>query len=485
MEHPISVWLAQHALPVIAGGVAGGVAVWAALGAARRPPASRATATPAPRVSAGVARRLEALEARNLELVRLFVLLPEVAHALSATTERGELVRLLVAHTRDLFPEAAGVAFFAPPEEPGAPLTLSAGFGTGDLPSSAVPAGRGLVGSAWASGEVLTPARLRQRLSAFELEAALRDDPTPLPVWAAVPVRYGERILGVLALSHPGAFWTGGDPEAPDPLKLLGVVADVGGIALTHAANLAVLEASNDKLKELDRLKSELVAMVSHDLRTPLSSVRSALENLRDGVAGPLGELLQEYVVVMEQETGRLVRLINALLDLQRIEAGGVELRPARLYLRPLVERTVKVLAPTYAERGIAVDLEELPADLTLTADADRLAQVLFNLLDNAAKFTPDGGRVAVVGERRGDLVVASVTNTGEPISEADAEAIFGRFHQVRRPDGTRPPGAGLGLSIALRLVALHGGKVWARGVPGVGTRVAFSLPSPAPEPEP
>ena len=483
VDHPVALWLAQHALPVVGGALAGGVATWLALAARARADAARPTPTTAARMPTGITRRLRELEARNLELVRLFVLLPDVAHQLSTSTDRTRIVELLVEHTRELFSEADSVAFFAPPSEPGAGLALDAGVGGGDVAGAVVPSGRGLVGCAWIHNEVLTPPRLRRRLSSFELELAQREDPTPFSAWAAVPVRYGEQVLGVLAMSHPGAFWTAADSDAPDPLKLLGVVADVAGISLTHAANQAALAASNAKLQELDRLKSELVAMVSHDLRTPLTSVRSVLENLRDGVAGLLTERQQQYVALMEQETSRLVRLINALLDLQRIEAGGVALRPTRILLGPLVDRAVKVLAPSFASREIGVDLTGLPPDLDLTADPDRLAQVLFNLLDNAAKFTPDGGRVSVGAEHRGDLVVASVTNTGEPISEADATAIFGRFHQVRRPDGSRPPGAGLGLSIAQRLVGLHGGEVWAQGLPDVGTRIAFSIPLPASEP--
>ncbi len=476
----MTVWLLAHAVPVALGGVAGAAAGWlAATARARRTRAPRRP-TPGPsRVPTGVERRLSTLEERNLELVRLFVLLPELGRALAGTTDREELTRLLVAHTQELFPDAAAVGLFSPPEEPGASLRLVATAGAAGAAGAAVPAGAGLVGHAFAHGEVATPGRLRHRLSRFELEEAVRDDPTPFPVWAAVPVVYGDRVHGVLALAHPGAFWTRDDAGAPDPLKLLGVLADVGAIALTYSDAVGALEASNEKLRSLDRLKSEFVSMVSHDLRTPLSSVRSALENLRDGVAGPLSERQQEVLALMGRETGRLLRLINSLLDLQRIEAGGVKLQALRLFLRPLVERTMRVLAPALDGRGVRVDLERLPGDLAVHADPERLSQVLFNLLDNAAKFTPEGGVVAVEGERRDDLVVVAVVNSGEPISAADAEAIFESFHQVRRADGSRPPGAGLGLAIARKLVGLHGGGVWARGIEGVGTRFAFSLPVP------
>ncbi len=310
------------------------------------------------------------------------------------------------------------------------------------------------------------------------MDEALLDDPTPLPVWAAVPLIHGEELLGVLALAHPGRFWASDDPEAPDPLKLLGVVADVGSISLDHASNLTALARMNEQLQVLDRLKSEFVSMVSHDLRTPLTSVKSALENLADGVAGDLNERQSEYLVMMRNETARLVRLINALLDLQRIEAGGVELVRVRVHMRPLVERALKVLRGTLDEKEIQADLSKLPPDLVAQADPDRLSQVLFNLLDNACKFTPRGGRIVLQGEARRGIIVVGVTNTGVSISDEQASVVFERFRQLRAEDGQRPRGAGLGLAIAKRLVSLHGGEIWARGIPGTGTRFAFSLPA-------
>ena len=181
---------------------------------------------------------------------------------------------------------------------------------------------------------------------------------------------------------------------------------------------------------------------------------------------------------MMRNETGRLVRLINALLDLQRIEAGGVEISKVRVHIRPLVERALKVLRGTLDEKEIRTDLSQLPEDLLTQADPDRISQVLFNLLDNACKFTPKGGRIVLQGEARDGIIVVGVTNTGVSITADQASVVFDRFRQLRLQDGQRPTGAGLGLAIAKRLVNLHGGEIWARGIAGTGTRFAFSLPT-------
>lgn len=448
-------------------------------------PRKRHGPAPGERLSTGMQRRIHTLESQNLELVRLFVMLPDLARELSTATERAEIVRLLVGQTQDLFPEAPSVAFFGPPMEPGMPLQLE--HSSQPVPPgpagalAGVPPGKGLVGQAFATGETATHLRLRQRLSHFEVDAAMDEDPTPFPVWAAIPLIHGDTVLGVLAIAHPGRFWANDDPGSPDPLKLLGVVADVGAISLDHAANLRSLARMNDQLKVLDQLKSEFVSMVSHDLRTPLTAVKSALQNLADGVAGPLNQQQDEYLAMMTAETARLVRLINALLDLQRIEAGGVELARVRLHMRPLVERTLKVLRDSLQAKQIQTDLSQLPQDLAAPADPDRLSQVLFNLLDNACKFTPPGGRIVLQGEARAGLIVVGVTNSGPVISDEQAAVVFERFRQLRAEDGQRPKGAGLGLSIAKKLVTMHGGDIWVRGIPGTGTRFAFSLPAQEP----
>jgi len=489
VANPLVTWLLANVLPVAVAALAGALASWLAFRRSAPPavPPRQPTPLRVPplRVGSGVQIRVSELEDRNLDLVRVVVLLRDMASELAEATVEEAIIRIVVDRTRDLFPMTAGVAFYAPADGDAATLRLAGGAGNSGPPESTGRVGRGLVGQAAELRQVVTAPILRALLSSFELEAAMAGDSSPFPVYAAVPIIHSETIHGVLAIAHPGAGWrTDADgTDAPDPLRLLGVISDVAAVTLAHAANLGTLAESNRQLRELDRLKSDFVSMVSHDLRTPLTSVRSAIENLRDGVVGPINEQQGEYLDLMFRETARLVRMINDLLDLQKLEAGVVVLNRSRCHLRPIVDRVLAVIGPTFEARSIHVDDDDVDPTLSLQADPDRLHQIMFNLLDNASKFTPEGGRVEVAARERDGAVGVAVTNTGEPIAEDMATAIFERFRQVRDEQGRRPAGAGLGLAIAYRLVTMHGGRIWAKGVPGTGSRFAFTLPAtPSPE---
>jgi signal transduction histidine kinase len=156
------------------------------------------------------------------------------------------------------------------------------------------------------------------------------------------------------------------------------------------------LEEANAKLLELDSLKSEFVFSVSHELRTPLTAIRLSIENLLDGVVGEVGPRVQQYLVRIEENSARLARLISDVLDLSRIEAGRMELRPEPVLVPALLQQVVETLAPVSREKGVDLRLaSDLPARAAL-ADRDKIQQVLINLIGNAIKFTPGGGQVAV-----------------------------------------------------------------------------------------
>ena len=241
----------------------------------------------------------------------------------------------------------------------------------------------------------------------------------------------------------------------------------------------AELKAINERLKEYDRLKSEFLSNVSHELRSPLAAISSAAKIINRYGAGK-AENNKRFSNVIIEETDRLTRLINDLLDLSKIEAGKSEWHIETIE-RPveLLEHVVTAFRPLFEESQVELELdvdEPLP---DIRGDRDRLIQVLTNLCSNARKFTPAGGRVVVsgrAGEREGQRVLEiHVTDTGPGIPLEEREEVFERFHQVRKEH--KPTGTGLGLSICREVVHYHGGSVWAEEPDGGGTRMVILLP--------
>jgi signal transduction histidine kinase len=228
------------------------------------------------------------------------------------------------------------------------------------------------------------------------------------------------------------------------------------------------------ELEVLERSRRDLVANVSHELKTPITAIRAHLENLADGVEQPDRETLQ----VMLVQTERLGRLVDQLLDLSRLESGEVPLHPETFALAPLVERVASEIAV-----GRSVDDIELRDDvserLLVHADEERVHQVLFNLVDNAVRFTPPGGTVSVSADLDDDRVVVLVADTGVGIGPEHLPRLFERFYRAdparSRDDGG---GTGIGLAIARSIVEGHGGRITAESEPGRGARFTFDLPA-------
>ena len=243
-------------------------------------------------------------------------------------------------------------------------------------------------------------------------------------------------------------------------------------------ATYRALEASHARLREVDQLKSDFLGNVSHELRTPLAAVKGYVDNLLDGVAGPLQDKPRHYLGRVRDNADRLGRMVSDLLDLTRIEAGKIELAPQALSVADLVTDALDGLRHVADQRRVGVSAD-LPACPAVWADPDRLHQVLTNLLVNAVKWSPPGGQVSVTaaGEPAG-LVRLTVRDTGPGIPAAERERVFDKFYQVGRVEGGRPPGTGLGLTIARHLVELHGGRIWVEDAPGGGAAFVVLLPA-------
>lgn len=228
--------------------------------------------------------------------------------------------------------------------------------------------------------------------------------------------------------------------------------------------------------RAVDRMKDEFVSVVSHELRTPLTSLRGALGLLQGGLRPESPPREQQMINIAVSSTDRLIRLINDILDVERMAAGKLTLRQEVLSAEDLVGRAVAEMS------GLAgaarVRLEVGPASGDVDADQDRIVQTLANLLSNAIKFSPAGAAVHVAATQREDEVVFTVRDQGPGIPVDQLDAVFGRFAQVDASDAREQEGSGLGLAICRGIVEQHGGRIWVDSEPGAGATFSFALPT-------
>jgi signal transduction histidine kinase/CheY-like chemotaxis protein len=228
-----------------------------------------------------------------------------------------------------------------------------------------------------------------------------------------------------------------------------------------------------------DRLKSAFVANMSHEIRTPLNSVLALSQLLSDSVAGPLTVDQRKYLEIITRNGHTLLRLIDDILDLSRIESGYIEVDTQDIDLAPQIAGIVEALEPLAMAKELDLTVK-LPNDLPLVrCDVDRVRQILTNLIGNAIKFT-DAGTVRVTAEARRSAIAINVTDTGVGIPAADLERIFDEFVQVDQTLARRQGGTGLGLAIASRLARLMGGEISVSSVAGSGSRFTLTLPRAA-----
>jgi len=251
------------------------------------------------------------------------------------------------------------------------------------------------------------------------------------------------------------------------------------GLEQKVAERTQELSVANEKLKELDRLKSDFVANVSHELRTPLTAIKGAVDLILREVTGSLNEKQTHYLTRVRSNTQHLAGLISDLLDLSKIEAGKFEFQSTRVSLGGLVHEVVETLRPIAAEKPLELEVTAHEPSVLVWADRDKVRQVLTNLIGNAIKFTPPHGKVMVSSASSDtDWVRVSVSDTGPSIPADERQRIFEKFYQVAEIGGPKPKGTGLGLAISKTLVELHGGKIWVESEPGRGSNFYFTLPA-------
>ncbi len=294
-----------------------------------------------------------------------------------------------------------------------------------------------------------------------------RADGTP-NLWEDCPAFMALK-LGTFQSSDLEMFWRQdgshfpvdfiANPMYDEPGKVIGAVVTFRDISERY---------------EIDRMKSEFVSTVSHELRTPLTSIRGSLGLLGSGLLGQVGEKGEKMLSIAISNTDRLIRLINDILDIERLESGNVSLQLTRLSAADLLRESVENMRAFAAGSGVALEFEG--GDVDVLGDHDRLIQTLTNLLSNAVKFSPEGSRVVASAERHGRLARFAVHDRGRGIPPDKLDLIFERFQQVDASDAREKGGTGLGLPISRSIVLEHGGTIWAESTPG-RTTFYFTIP--------
>ncbi|MCX7680542.1 MAG: GAF domain-containing protein [Anaerolineae bacterium] len=292
-----------------------------------------------------------------------------------------------------------------------------------------------------------------------------------------VPLVLKQRIIGTLSVDSdkPHAFT--GDDE-----RLLTIAATQAAAAIENARLYSGLEQqvrnlaeAYAELKKTERLRDEFVQNVSHELRIPLTFVRSYVELLLEEYPGPLTADQRKYLEIIAEKTNTMSRLVNDIMELQ--QAGAPLIRRSPVSLSDVVHRAVEGCAAAAARAGLKI-VEQLPEERVLViGDEHRLIQVFDNLLGNAIKFSPNGGQIVVRLESTRSVVRASVSDQGIGIPKEEQARIFDRFYRVDGSGGQRIGGSGLGLAIVKSIVEAHGGEVWVESEPGKGSTFYVSIP--------
>jgi signal transduction histidine kinase len=293
-----------------------------------------------------------------------------------------------------------------------------------------------------------------------------------LSALAARPLMLGKEVIGVLLVCARRGQWA----LIGQNLARFRALCDSLAVAVGHERLYT---------RKLEDVTVELISVLSHEFRTPLTSILGYAEVLADGDAGEMTEEQLTYLKIIEASARRLQRQVENLLTLSRLREGTLTFDPKPVQLAEAVTSVLAFMGPRIDMHQLSVHTH-VPEDLPrVSADPRALDQVLFHLLDNALKFTPEGGSIYVRAGRQGNAVVVSVMNTGSSIPIDEQETLFNPFYRAREAVREAAQGSGLGLSVVRGLVEQHGGRIWVESTPEAGTTFFFTLPVDDAEDEP
>jgi len=287
-----------------------------------------------------------------------------------------------------------------------------------------------------------------------------------------VPLLLEEHVIGALSISRktPGEF-------EPEVVRLLSTFATQSALAIQNARLFLEIEEKGRQLEAASRHKSEFLANMSHELRTPLNAIIGFSEVLNERMFGELNEKQDEYLKDIYASGQHLLSLINDILDLSKIEAGRMELEPSDFDLATAIDNALTLVRERASRHGITLGQTIDERVGLIRGDERKVKQVLLNLLSNALKFTPEGGRIDVRATATDGMAEISVADTGVGIAPEDQGAIFEEFRQVGTAE-KKVEGTGLGLALSRKFIELHGGRIWVQSQPGKGSTFSFTLPA-------
>ncbi len=276
-------------------------------------------------------------------------------------------------------------------------------------------------------------------------------------------------VLPMLRYGHvtAGEFWVVRPDESRVAVEIRAALLDDGRIQ--------IIARDISERKEVERMKDEFISVVSHELRTPLTALRGSLGLLASGRFDAAPEKRNRMLELATGNTDRLIRLVNDILDVERINSGGATFERREAVLSRLIEGAVEVVRPVAERSGVSIQWES--PELRVWADPDRITQTLTNIIDNAVKFSPSGSSITVRAQRDHRMARVEIRDHGRGIPADKRELVFKRFQQVDTSDAREKGGSGLGLAIARSIVEQHDGKIWIADTDGAGTTFFFTIP--------
>lgn len=410
-------------------------------------------------------RAEEDLLSRNRQLAAL----NQIARTVGRTLELDEILGESLKSIIDLAGASEGAIYLLSPG--GDALRLSAAIG---VPEEVRQVCREVeIGKRWvaALGEGSEELAVADHATALGKRAPIPGLEMPKGHLVRLKIGSKGKVLGVIVLLFPE-----GKEVMEDEKELLRSIGNQVGIGIENAQLYQELKGANEALLKLDEMKDDFISTVSHEIRAPMTSIKGSADLMLMGKEGAITPGQKRFLTLIRKSTERLNRLVGDLLDLSRIDSVFEEPAPGKTNIRSLVQEAVEQMRPLAEEKRLTLRVEEMAGLPKARVVADRIRQVLTNLISNAIRFTPEGGRVWVSARLEGEEMVLAVGDTGIGIAGEHHGRIFERFEQLGPPE-VREGGTGLGLTISRKIVESHGGRMWVESEPGAGSRFLFSLP--------
>lgn len=321
-------------------------------------------------------------------------------------------------------------------------------------------------------------------------EGKVKDLLRRMDIVVVAPIQTKNKYIGLFLIGPRES----GDVYSDQDLRMVEIISSESAVAIQNALSFeeirkfnvtlqeeikkatSDLVLANERLKELDKLKDEFVSLASHELRSPMSGIKSSLSTILEGFSGEITKETRDMLTAAYSENDRLIRLVNNLLDTSRIESGKFTLNMSVVNMNAVIEEVIRNMQIAGKDKNIFIKYEKTMDLPDVNADEDKIKEILINLIGNAVKFTSQGGITVKAIVENGYIKVA-VTDTGSGIHKEDFELLFQKFSQVNRDASKKIGGTGLGLYISKQIVEGHGGHIWLESEVGKGTTFYFTLP--------